>query len=148
MRKETITYEIFKFDELSDKAKEKALENHRYINVEFDGFWFEHIEQELKEYDVKLTEFDTYRGTIKLDIEDATKFAEGILKDHSKDCETYETALRFLNDFIDEGSFRVEISEDYLKLLRDCYYWNTSDEGVTETLIANNYEFLKDGEDY
>ena len=37
----TVTYNTYKFDELSPEAQEHAIEKLRYINVE-DGFWYDY----------------------------------------------------------------------------------------------------------
>lgn len=38
---ETRTYQVYKWNELSEEAKQKALERYRYFNVE-DDFWFDY----------------------------------------------------------------------------------------------------------
>ena len=52
MRTETITYKIFKFDELSDEAKEKALETCRDYNVDGD-FWHDYTTEDFAETTTK-----------------------------------------------------------------------------------------------
>lgn len=46
-RTETITRTLYKFDELSDEAKEEAISKNRDINVD-DEYWFEHIYEDAK----------------------------------------------------------------------------------------------------
>lgn len=48
MRTETNTFNVFKFNELPDKAKEKAIEHFNYINVEYLE-WHESIIDYIKE---------------------------------------------------------------------------------------------------
>lgn len=57
----TKTINLYSFNELSDEAKEKVLDNNRYINVE-DSFWYDYdgktgfSAKEIKKYHLKLEE--------------------------------------------------------------------------------------------
>lgn len=168
MRIETREYKIFKFEELSESAQDKALQSLWDVNV-MDGFWFEHIAEEIKEYGGELVEFDTDRSSsIIIKINSPELFAKSILENHGEKCDTHMTAYNFLNatsvlysiDTDDltyeqeqeledlESDFTKEISGDYLTLLRESYKYATSEEAIKETIEINEYEFTEDGELY
>ena len=56
----TIEIKLYQFNELSEKAQERALEDLRYINVDND-WWFDYIMEEAKELCLSIEEFDIYR---------------------------------------------------------------------------------------
>jgi hypothetical protein len=47
-----------------------------------------------------------------------------------------------------EREFTKSLCEDYRMILSKEYEYLTNDTSVTETLIANTYEFTKDGEKF
>jgi len=56
----TIEIKLYQFNELSEKAQERALEDFRYINVDND-WWFDYIMEDAKEFCLSIEEFDIYR---------------------------------------------------------------------------------------
>ena len=56
----TIEIKLYQFNELSEKAKERALEDFRYINVDND-WWFDYIMEDAKGFCLSIEEFDIYR---------------------------------------------------------------------------------------
>ena len=56
----TIEIKLYEFNELSEKAQERALEDLRDINVESDS-WFDYIMEDAKEFCLSIEEFDLYR---------------------------------------------------------------------------------------
>jgi hypothetical protein len=98
-RQKSIT--VYKFDELSEDAKEKAIWELSGINVDHD--WHEHIYDGAKEIGLIITEFDVYRNTInghiRLNVPEVCKL---IRKHHDKESETYKTAVGHLNQYIEE----------------------------------------------
>ncbi len=98
-RQKTIT--VYKFDELSEDAKEKALARLSDINVDHD--WYEHIYDGAKEIGLIITEFNLDRNIIKGDIRlNVPEVCKLIRKHHGKETETYKTAVDYLNDYIEE----------------------------------------------
>jgi hypothetical protein len=182
----TTTTTAYQFSELSDKAKEKAIEHCYYYNVDHD--WWEFIFEDAKEVGLKITGFDIDRGSyceIEF-IESAETVGAAILKNHSESCETYQTARNFLiehnrlilentkiSELIDaeydkderydlhnledqqrelenrieelKDEFLNDLSNDYLKILRDEYEYMTSKDAIIETIEVNEYEFDEDG---
>lgn len=157
--------EIYKFEELSDKAKEHALEKLWDINVEFD--WWDWTYEDAKEIGLKITGFDiSHRRDIEGKItwysdEDVSK---AILKNHGDGCETSKLARQYLGELLrikmqwDEESveyeeeteklhewFVKELLNAYWKILYDDYEYLTSEEAIKETIEANEYDFDEDG---
>ena len=88
MRTETITYEIFKFDELSPDVQEKVIDRNWDWNVDHD--WWEYVYEDAEHVGLKITSFDAGRaqsiiGDLFLDVEDCII---AIRRDHGKDCAT------------------------------------------------------------
>jgi len=167
----TVRTKVYKFNELTDEAKQKALEHCAYFNVE-DSFWYESIKDDAKEIGLQIEEFDIDRASYcKGDfLLSANEVAQNILNNHGEECETYKTAESFMkdwqpvyNDYLDEGSkgyesaeneqkllelesdFKESLLSDYLTILRKEYEYQTSEAAIKETIEANGYEFTKDG---
>jgi hypothetical protein len=162
----TITKNIYTFGELSEEAKEKAIENLTYVNVELD--WWNSIYYDAKEIGLKITSFNLDRnrhatGELLLS---ANEVAQNILNNHGETCDTYATARGFMEDWqpifdeymnedsenyessdlegqlIDlEDDFRKLLLEDYSIMLQNEYEYLCSDEAIIETIEANEYEF-------
>lgn len=100
-RTETIVRTLFKFDELSEEAQEKAIENSLDWNVD-DFEWWDCAYEDAARIGLKITEFDLGRrqsinGTLTEDLLDCCKL---IRKNHGKDCDTFKTADIYLTDYI------------------------------------------------
>ncbi len=167
MRTETKTRELFTFDELSEQAKEKALDAMRYVNTDAGSDWWDDIYHDAANVGIMITGFDLGRAQ-ECDgrIEDTEETAHQIMKEHGENCETYKTAAAYLKerdelidtwpkdadeDLLDEKlqelgeDFTKSIHEDYRIILQKEEEYQTSDEAIQETIEANEYEFTKDG---
>jgi len=175
MRTETITREIYTFQELSEKAKEKAIE--KLLNINLEDQWWEFEYEDAANIGLKLTAFDLDRNKHAKGkfIWSATEVADKIMSEHGNKCETYKTAFNFLNErdtlvrkFSDgistdivteeneyefdqeadelEEQFLEDILEDYANILQKQYEYLYSEEAIIETIEANEYEFTEDGE--
>jgi hypothetical protein len=170
MRVETTTRNLYKFEELSEEAKERAIENLWDINVDHD--WWDSVYMDAENIGLKIDEFDIDRGSYargKFTLS-AEEVAANIMRDHGESCETYKTAENFLKEhdpvfasYMDENSpdyesreseeklldieseFLKSLLEDYRIMLSEEYDYLTSDEAIKETIEANEYEFTKDG---
>lgn len=172
MRTVTTTTKVYTFAELSDEAKENAVNNLSDINVQHE--WWESIYMDAENVGLRLTSFDLDRnrhakGEFTLS---ALEVAANIIRDHGENCETYKTAKSFLSDHATlfawyteeeekedgevydaeqaiierEEEFLRDLCEDYsIMLQNDCEYLQ-SDEAIIETIEANEYEFTEDGE--
>jgi hypothetical protein len=159
MRTITTHTDAYKFEELTDEAKEKAIANLYDINVDFD--WWDCIYDDAKTIGCKIKEFDIDRGSYcKLVCDDAHETARLIVENHGKTCDTYKLADEYLKDYdklgrdedaVDklldelETEFKRALGEEYLSLLRREYEYLTSEDAIVETIQANEYEFTEDG---
>lgn len=159
---------VYQFSELSEDAKQKAIQEFYDINIDFD--WWEFTLDDAKNVGIKIETFDVGRGrdiTGELEL-DAEEICEKIMKDHGDTCDTYITAQAFLKELtplkvkhrllgtIDEPEYEDEANElveqfkkdifnCYWKMLRDDYEYRQSEEAIIETIEANEYEFEEDG---
>lgn len=164
---------VYPFGELSDDAKEKAVENLYDINVFHD--WWDSIYDDAETVKLKLTEFDIGRGSYCRGefIEYAKDTADAIIGNHGENCETRQTAEEFIVESVklymtypvkldDDGDDENEydrdkeqetadaeflrlILEDYRIILQKEYEYLTSEDTIIETIKANEYEFTEDG---
>ena len=157
MPKQRITL-VYQFDELDDKAKERAREWYRAGALDYE--WWESVYEDAAQVGLKITGFDLGRGQ-SIDGEltmSAMESVSNILTTHGEDCDTYKLASRYYpqllaQDFEDEEAAQ-QLEEEYVRELKE-EYWHMlnkemeyllSDECVDETIRANEYEFLKNGE--
>lgn len=201
MRKETI--EIYKFEELSEEAQEKAIEKFYDLNI-YEGWW-EHVYEMYKEdetgFDIDKIYFSgfwsqgdgamfegspnedilnfitpggnnqqyqkNWSRVIKL-IKNGDINIYGIFKQHGHyyHSKSYSDNLEteFTNDWHGKNYSNIEdICEDILYEIREhyediCnkiyhsleqeYEYYTSREAIEESIIANEYEFTENGEQY
>ncbi len=165
-----ITVNLYQYNELSEKAQEKARDWYRRAS-EGDSWW-EYIYEDAANVGLKIKGFDIDRGA-RVDMEfisGALDCAVAIMKEHGETCETYKTAAAYIVErdaaiakvpadengdpdeySIDEAldpidaEFLKSLEGDYLKMLRDEYEHETSDEAVVENIELNEYEFTEDG---
>jgi hypothetical protein len=150
---------VYDFDELSDEAKQKAIRNLSDINVNYDWWRFQY--DDALEIGLKINWFDIERYSYMSGelICSAMESIKKVLENHGPDCETTKTAQCFLDlynqiepemrdddwlsDF--ECDYLDAICDCYLTLLREEYEYQTSEEAIIETILANEYTFLPDG---
>ena len=166
----TIEINLYKFSELSEDAKQNAINKLSNINVEFD--WWQSTYEDAARIGLKLTAFDLDRNRNAKGefITSAFEVAEKILSDHGEDCETYKTAINYKKEFLEidnsepktseaenekqdnidylNEEFLKNILEDYSIILqKECEYLQ-SETSIIETIEANDYDFTEDGELY
>lgn len=92
---ETKSYTVYKFNELTDEQKDKAIENLADINIDYE--WWDYIDDDGQ---IKLREFDLDRGAYcKIEfIESAEATAQYIVENHGDMCDTYKTSKQFLKE--------------------------------------------------
>ena len=166
---------VYKYEELSDDAKQTALEKLSDINVDYE--WWEFTYEDAKTVLLKLESFDIDRNRHCTGgfIEAADDTANAIIAEHGESCETFQTATNYLEerrklvekhsdgiktdevaedneyDFDNEcedldDEFLRSILEDYSIMLQHEFEYLTSEESILETIEVNEYEFTKDGE--
>jgi hypothetical protein len=165
----TVSINIYKYDELSDKAKEKAIECLSDINVDF-GWW---DSEYAKNIGLELTEFDLDRNRHAKGrfLDSAEYCASQIIKEHGKTCETYKTAKAYLKEIkeietkhadkeSDNGltyagdqaieqaneDFLKSILEDYSIMLQKQNEYLQSREAIEESIRCNEYDFSVAGD--
>ena len=169
MRTVTTHTTVYKFDELPEEGKRKALELLYDINVDYD--WWDSLYDDAKTIGCEIKGFDIDRGSYcKLICSDAHATALLIVENHGPDCDTRKLADEYLKDrekifseadkdedgeipeyptkdFLDEldVEFIRALGEEYLSLLRQEYEYQTSEEAIKEMIEANDYEFTEDG---
>jgi len=170
MPRERVKKEIvFKYSELSEKAKERALDQCCGFNVSHR--WWEFVFEDAERIGLKITEFDIdrenfIRGNLTRSAFDC---AELIEKEHGVETDTAKLARNFLYD-VRQGAkahkenvqddfdfsetqayedlcteFERALKEEYLHMLRREFEYLTSHEAIEETIKANDYEFFEDG---
>jgi len=150
----TIKINLFEFSELSEQAKQKAIEKNYAINVEHD--WWEFTYEDAKNIGLKLEHFDLDRNRHATGqfIDSPRQVAQKIMKEHGETCETYLTANSFLNEWENakeedieelESNFLTDLLEDYSIMLQNESEYLQSKEAIIETFEANGYTFEEDG---
>jgi len=157
MPKQKITT-VYQFDELSDEAKECAREWYR--NGALDYEWWESTYKDAARVGLKITTFDLGRAQ-SIDGEltmSAMESVSNILTTHGEDCDTYKLASRYYpqllaQDIEDEETAQAleekytrELKEEYWHILNKEMEYQLSDECVDESIRANEYEFLENGQ--
>ena len=156
---------VYQFDELSEKAKEKARK--WYLGgLDYDEWW-DGVCEDAARVGLAIKGFDIDRGNYcKGDLTTSPlESIEKILADHGKDCDTYKLAMLYKpqfeairrkeeaseDDFSGEwdeleSEYTYALREEYLSMLRKEYEYLTSNACVDDTIRANAYEFLETGE--
>ena len=162
-----IETKVYPFAELSDEAKQKAIENLYDINVDHE--WWDGVYEDAKNIGLKITSFelDRNRNATGEFLYAANEVAQDIFKNHGESCETFKTATKFMeqwqplfSNYMDENSENYENDEELMEceeqflndLLEDCSVmlqkgceYLQSAEAIKETIEANEYEFTEDG---
>lgn len=173
----TVKIKLFLFEELSEEAKQKAIENNYDINVDYE--WWDNTYEDAANAGIKINGFDIDRGSYCEGefIYGAPECSDLIIKNHGEQCNTFKTASTFIGErdnlvfkysdkinteIVAEGNeyefdedcneleekFLKSILEDYLQILRDEYEYRTGEEAIKERLISNEYDFTEDGKMY
>ncbi len=173
----TVEIKLYQFNELSEEAKQNALNELQDLNVDHE--WWDVIYEDAEQIGIKLTSFNLNRGGNCEGefIASAEECAYTIQKEHGETCDTHQTATEYLKDrdSLVEGysdgvnkmvvaenneydfdqdcdsldyEFRLSLLGDYLKMLNNEYEYQTSEESVIETIQANEYDFTEEGELY
>lgn len=177
---------VFHFNELSDEAKQKALDNLRDINTAFDQ-WHEYILDAWKEKltakgflnaEISYTGFwsqgdgASFTADIDFSNPEINAYVPELFKPHAKDMtgSIYRTSRQYshpntvgIDIDVDANeatpdeqkaydkletdvlAYARELMKELYKELADAYDAEQSDEAVTDTIEANEYEFTADG---
>lgn len=166
----TVEIKVYQFSELSEDAKNKAIQNLSDINVNFE--WWEFTYEDAKNIGLEIQSFDLDRNRHAKGqfLYFANEVAANILKEHGDTCNTYLTAFNFMedwqpifNDYMDvnsenyesrdlenqlqdlEDEFLNSLLEDYSILLQKESEYLQSEKAIIETIELNEYDFTEDG---
>lgn len=151
--------ETYKFNELSEKAKEKVLNNFFDINVDQDWWLFTYEDAQI--IGLKINGFDDYKCEGDF-LESPLTVIKLIKENHGESCETYKTALQYEKEILAcpkdkegeyienemeviEDDFRNSLLEDYRIILKKESEYLTSNEAIIATIEANDYDFDVNG---
>lgn len=164
---ETITLNIYKFNELSDQAKQKAIEH--YSDILIDYQWWDFIYEDATRLGLKINSFDTYRRDIDIIYEyNPDDVAYRILKEWGEGTDMHRLATEYITKYnslyhevIDDdciydtdeiteldNDFLHDLGEYFLSFLQSEYEWRTSEEAIAETIEANDFDFYENGRRY
>ena len=148
MRKiETVVY---KFDELSDEAKQKAIENLYALNVDHE--WWDGTYEDAENIGLKITAFDLGRASyVKGSFtQSALDVAKRIIEEHGEQCGTYQSAKDYMAEYekliveqCQDEADMLCVPLDYDKYFGRIYYpeeYYSQDEIDTEDIDT---EFLR-----
>jgi len=90
----TRTITVYNFSELSEDAKENAIENLADINIELE--WWEPIYEDLKSIGFECKGFEIYRYCKLIATESYRTVAKKVLEQHGQSCGTYTLAFQFI----------------------------------------------------
>jgi hypothetical protein len=168
MRTETVN--IYKFNELSDKAKDSARDWWREGALDYG--WWESIYEDAERIGLKITGFDTGRSCeITGDFTSTPEeTADKVLAEHGDRCGTWAEANAYKNTLAEfmataekdengelatyaleadkediDKEFLRALLEEYLSTLRKEEEYQLSDEVADGMITVNEYEFTEDG---
>lgn len=152
---------LYTFDELSDKAKETAINDYRHINIHYD--WWQPSYDTWNEVGLQILHFDLYKQDLGYEFFDNEEdVAENILVIFGHN-EFYDFAKQYLEakkkldiEYEENEEYDLDLDElnslfnHDLKLailhwLEGEYEYLQSDESVADTLEANEFEFTEYG---
>lgn len=136
---QNVTITIYKFNELSDNAKEVARDWYRDINDDNEYAW-ENTKEDASTIGLTLLGQDSYRSLMngKFDGTDAIGCALNIQREHGKDCETYKTAMEFISKHDEYYGVNGKITQGIL-----CQFPEYAQDELEAEFQTHENEFLK-----
>jgi len=162
----TVTQNICKFEELSEKAQAKVLADNSELLTGY-GWWSDTVKEDAKgTAGLDIEEFDLYPPYIKANFTTSAKSsALKVVSEHGEHCATYSIAKKFLSDLDElerqedtakteaeleelEEAYLEDLSREYLNMLENEYEYLCSEEAISDHIIDNGWEFYEDGRGY
>jgi hypothetical protein len=147
----TITTIVYTFDELSDKAKEKARAWYRDNSFDNEYDW-EHITDDAREVGLKISSLNDHRANTGEFIDSALYTVKQIKNNHGPTCDTYQTMERYEKSIRENPDdkdaaheFLYDLLEDYRIMFNKEMEYLYSNESVDENIRCNEYTFTVDG---
>jgi hypothetical protein len=148
-----VTIKAYQYDELSDKAKENAI--NYYMEICIDDWWYESTYEDAKEFCLDIQEFDVYRSYCNAKfVYDADETAKAIIDNAGGEL------LKIAEDYQKEVSELFKGYSDYDKYqewLRERDYtlddlefedWVIEETGYEDDKESAGNEFLSELEEY
>jgi hypothetical protein len=173
----TVRTKVYSFNELSEESQAKAIELNSIINISFD-WWIQTYEDvENIGLKITSFDLDRNKHADGKFIDSSYNCANLIVKNHGENCKTYKLAKQYIIEWDEaiklhsdgintnivmegkesdfdyylydrEAQFLKDILNTYADILQsECEYLQ-SEEAIKETIVLNEYEFLKDGSNY
>lgn len=147
----TWNFKVYKFEELSDEAKERALEDNRYVLVE-DYAWYDSIYDEADMIGIEIEEFNLYRRYIKIRLNTSVlNSVESAMQWFGESTEEYKLAKSYYDAIMklaDSDEVKEYLEEDPDDDAYDAIYnLGLSDEFYDEYVNDMKRVFLKMLED-
>jgi len=156
-----LTFAAYTFDELSDKAKDKARQWMRE-SLGANTDWADSIIDDAKQAGVFLPEWDADSGTASVHCPDVERTVDYILANHGSECDTHKAAKAYrdaMGAIPDTGQdedeqertdaamniLHDELGRCYGNALRAEMEYMFYGEGLDDTIEANSYLFSEDG---
>jgi len=143
----TIEIKVYRYDELSDKAKENA--NNYYLDKMVYDWWYESTYDDAKEFRLDIQEFDIYRNYIKVkfkyDAEETAKAivenAGGELLELAKDWQTEVNKL--WQSFSDYNKYQEWLAQmNYTLDDMEFEDWVMEESGYSDDKESTDSDFL------
>lgn len=159
----TIEVTLYKFDELSDKAKEFAVQDNIHILTDFGSYWYETLIWELKDVGISAGGFDLERREINVDFyEDLNDVCTNVVKNFkggevAEMCANYLTSVEaqvaldetdddMLEDM--EMVFIYDLKCELLNMFQREYDYLTDADVIADYLLGNEFDFDINGKIY
>jgi flagellin-like hook-associated protein FlgL len=166
----TIRTKVYQFNELTEQAKEVAINWYRNTDSGDYSFAWDNVKDDAKEIGLKIIEISDHRKNSGEFMLAANEVAQNIFNNHGEGCDTYKTAQNFMeqwqpvfNNYMDENhedyesneseDTLQELEDDFLQALLEDYRimynadidYQSSDEYIIDQITANEYDFTADG---
>lgn len=149
----TISVNLYRFSELSAKAKQRALNDYRYYETHDWARWDSMYEmyEDAKMIGLHLKSFDDYSANGEF-IANPEQVAKNIVMEHGADCETHKIAAEYLAlpyEDRDAEELLEKLLRAYHNMLQKEQEYLESDEHLSEVLDDSAiFEFYADGSRY
>ena len=151
----TIQINLYEFSELSEDAKQIALEKLYDINVDGSFDWWDNNYEDAKNVGIKINSFDLGRGeSVDIDnYETWHEIADLIIKNHGEQCQTFKDAKEFLKQrdilvykYSDGKNIEVVIEKNEIEFDDYCdnleHEFKTCLENDYLKMLRQEYEYL------
>jgi hypothetical protein len=139
----TIEVTLYKFDELSDKAKEFAVQDNIHILTDFGSYWDEILIWQLKDVGISVERCDLNRREIEVDFyEDLNDLCANVVKNF-KGSEIAEMFANYLTSVEAQLAFD-ETDEDMLEDMEMVFIYDLKCELLN--MFQREYDYLTDAD--